>query len=182
MGGGSGKDWGRCMTSVQRQRCETSFRQIFQYFLPRIHSFFLNSGFDSHRSSELAQEVLYLVWQKSDLFDAGKGSLSTWIFTIARNLKFDLLRKNRRDVLAVGSEDIFERHDASDFDLDEQMLKGDLRKHINELPVEQKDAVEAVYMQGYSTSQYAEDRSLPLGTVKSRIRLALGQLRRDLDK
>lgn len=170
------------LNRVKRERCETSFRALFDHFYSRVLSYFKNGGVAGEKASDLAQETLLAVWHKVSFFDASKGSCGTWIFTIARNLRYDHFRASGKDVLNIAADDLYDQLDDSSLSLDERFFSDEIRLKIDSLPVEQKEAVYAMYFEGYSHGEYAELKKIPLGTVKSRIRLALSQLKKRLEE
>lgn len=171
------------MNRVKCDQCEVSFRAIFDHFYGRILGYFEKAGIKGHKSADLAQETLLAVWHKAAYFDPSKGSCATWIFTIARNIRYDLLRSLNRDVLSTCAEDIFALQlEDPLFQMDARILSDDIRKRINSLPDEQKDAIDAMYFKGYSHGEYAQMRKIPLGTVKSRVRLALSHIKKGLEE
>ena len=136
---------------------------------------------------ELVQDTMANVWQKAHLFDKAKGSPSTWIFTIARNIRFDMLRKQQNRKEDICSEDLwpvlFEHTaDTSVPDLDEQTTLHEIGEMLNSLPPKQQVVVEAIYVSGKSQQEVADELHIPLGTVKSRTRLALQRLRELLNQ
>jgi RNA polymerase sigma-70 factor (ECF subfamily) len=144
--------------------------------------YFEQGGVKGQKSGDLAQETLIAVWHKASLFDSSKGSCSTWIFTIARNLRYDHFRSLGREILSIGAEELYDQVEDPAYQIDARILSSDFRSKIDSLPADQKDAVHAMYFEGYSHGEYAELRKLPLGTVKSRVRLALAQLKKGLEE
>ena len=136
----------------------------------------MKSGADEALAEECAQDVMATLWQKSHLFDPTRASAATWIFTIARNRKIDALRKQRRpepEDLPWGPD---QEPDQADV-LALQQETTQLGKAINDLPEKQKILIEKAYFHDLSHSEIAKETGLPLGTIKSRIRLALDRLR-----
>jgi RNA polymerase sigma-70 factor (ECF subfamily) len=135
---------------------------------------------------EMVQEALATVWQKAHLFDGSKSSLSTWIYTIARNLCFDMLRKQKGKDLHVRADDIwptdycppdFVEHYSPETD----RLKEQILKFMEQLPKAQREVVRAVYLEDLPHQQVADMFDIPLGTVKSRLRLAVEKLRHSME-
>ncbi len=175
-------DFDQLLERVKRDRCEESFRALFDHFYSKVRSYFQQGGVTGQKSADLAQETLLAVWHKASYFDPSKGTCSTWIFTIARNLRFDHFRSDSRDILSIGADDLYEQIEDPSLQMDQIALSGDFRVRIESLPPEQKDAVQAMYFEGYSHGEYAELKKLPLGTVKSRVRLALAHLKKGLEE
>lgn len=164
------------------QRCKRSFSVVFNYFAPRLRSYALKQMGNEALAMELVQDTMSNVWQKSHLFNSEKGSPSTWIFTIARNLRFDMLRKQRNRKEDICADDLWpvlceQTSNPNDVALDDQIMLQQLGHLFAELPVKQRVVIEAIYIEGKSQQEVAQQMSIPLGTVKSRTRLALQRLR-----
>ncbi len=170
------------MKQVAESRDEAAFQELFSAFGPRVKALLLRQGADLETAEDIAQETLLTVWRKAHLFHADKGSVSTWIFTIARNLRIDRLRRE-----VVWQEFNEETHDsASDEPLPDQNVaqaqEGDIVRSILEtLPPEQVEVIRLSYIEGLSHSEISERLGLPLGTVKSRMRLAYQKVRSALE-
>lgn len=136
----------------------------------------MRGGADPTLAEECAQEVMATLWNKAHLFDPSRASVSTWVFTIARNRKIDALRKQRRpepEDLTWGPEAEPDQADV----LSLQQESDQLCQAIGQLPEEQRKLIEHAYFGDLSHSEIAAETGLPLGTIKSRIRLALERLR-----
>ena len=152
------------------------FAELFHHFAPRIKGFLINSGANATMAEECAQDVMATLWRKAHLFDASRASVATWIFTIARNRRIDMLRKERRpepEDLTWGPEAEPDQADVLSLQQESQQL----RHAISKLPEDQKKLIMQAYFGDLSHSQIAAATGLPLGTIKSRIRLALDRLR-----
>lgn len=169
------------MNRVKRDRCEASFRQLFDHFYAKALFYFEQGGVGGQKSSDLAQDTLLTVWHKASYFDSSKGSCRTWIFTIARNLRYDYFRSQSKELLSIPADDLFEVFEDPAFQIDTKNRSDDIRKQVSTLPTEQREAVQAMYFEGYSHGEYAQLKKIPLGTVKSRIRLALAQIKKGLE-
>jgi RNA polymerase sigma factor (sigma-70 family) len=172
-------DWVACMHKIRAMRDQAAFVELFQHFAPRVKSFLLRSGASETLAEECTQEVMATVWKKAQLFDPARASVSTWIFTIARNRKIDALRKQRRpepEELPWGPEAEPDQADAMALQQETEKLG----KAIAALPPKQRDLIERAYFGDLSHSEIAEQTGLPLGTIKSRIRLALDRLRHEM--
>lgn len=170
------------LATIAAQRCKLSFSKIFSYFAPRLRSYALKQMGNEALAMELVQDTMSNVWQKAHLFNAEKGSPSTWIFTIARNIRFDMLRKlkNRKEDLCA--DDMWpvlceQTADTQAAPLDVQITLEQVGQYFNELPAKQQRVIEAIYIQGKSQQEVADELEIPLGTVKSRTRLALQRLK-----
>jgi RNA polymerase sigma-70 factor (ECF subfamily) len=164
---------GRVATHQDR----AAFAVLFTHFAPRVKAYLLRLGASSGVAEELAQEALLSVWRKAHLFDPAKASAATWLFTIARNLRIDAIRREKRPEL--DPEDFMPEPDA---DADSGLMlaenEGRLRLALKELPVDQIQVVELSFFADKPHSQIAAELGIPLGTVKSRLRLAMGRLKR----
>lgn len=183
-------NWSRLLSVVGKSRDQEAFRQLFSHFAPLIKGFCLANPAQSlpgEAADELVQEVMFKVWTKAPYFDSSKSAAGTWIFTVMRNCRIDMMRRNSRHL--VNSAEV-EVDDIWDEELDHQPLvrlqqsrNADLiHASFAELPQEQKQALTQVYMQGKSHSEIAEESGLPLGTVKSRVRMGLKKLQIAIDK
>ncbi|MDJ0858319.1 MAG: sigma-70 family RNA polymerase sigma factor [Dinoroseobacter sp.] len=168
------------MIAIRDRQDTQAFAALFAHFAPRVKAFLLKSGANETLAEDCAQDVMTTVWRKSHLFDPARATVATWIFTIARNRKIDLLRKERRpepEELPWGPEP---EPDASDVIALEQDSKK-LQSALIQLPEKQRILIERCYFGDLSHSEIASETGLPLGTIKSRIRLALERLRREMD-
>lgn len=178
-------DWTICMDKVKQQD-KQAFALVFQHFSPRLKQFTYRHVGNEQVALEMVQETLATVWQKSALFNGEKSSLSTWIFTIARNLCFDMLRKQKGREQHLHSEDIWPNDycppDMVDhYSPESDMLKEQVVKFLDTLPEAQRKVVQAVYLEDLPHQQVADMFDIPLGTVKSRLRLAVEKLRHSIE-
>jgi RNA polymerase sigma-70 factor (ECF subfamily) len=139
---------------------------------------------DSAKAEEITQEVLIKVWNKAATFNPAKASVNTWIFTIARNTRIDFIRRNDRNNREIDIEDIW--HDAESpeplVDMQQRRAEQVIKQAMATLPEEQVQVLYKAFMEGKSHNEVAEELSLPLGTVKSRIRLALNKMQILIDR
>ncbi len=169
-------DWVTHIERIRDAQDQGAFAELFQHFAPRVKAFLMKSGADATLAEECAQEVMATLWHKAHMFDPARASVATWIFTIARNRKIDLLRKQRRpepEELTWGPEAEPDQEDTMVLQQESEQL----RKALAELPDAQRQLIERAYFGDLSHSQIADETGLPLGTIKSRIRLALDRLR-----
>ncbi|HEV8033560.1 MAG TPA: sigma-70 family RNA polymerase sigma factor [Yoonia sp.] len=162
--------------AVRDNQDRAAFAELFGYFAPRVKSFLMKSGASPDLAEECTQEVMATLWNKAHMFDPTKASVSTWIFTIARNRKIDILRKQRRpepEDLPWGPESEPDQADAIGLQQETEQLG----QALATLPEEQRKLIERAYFGELTHSQIAAETGLPLGTIKSRIRLALDRLR-----
>lgn len=171
-------DWTDHIHRIRAQD-QAAFKEVFAHFAPRVKAFLVKSGADLQLAEECTQEVMATVWTKAAMFDPSRASVSTWIFTIARNRKIDMLRKRRRPE----PEDLFWGPEEEPLTEDAVVLQQEtkrLAEAIRALPDKQRHLVEKAYFGDLSHTEIAEETGLPLGTIKSRIRLALDRLRHQL--
>ncbi len=169
-------DWVAHVIRIRDARDETAFAELFAHFAPRVKAFLMRSGGDPVIAEECAQEVMVTLWQKAHLFDPSRASVATWIFTIARNKRIDVLRRQRRpepEELTWGPGAEPDQADVLALQQESQQL----RQAIAGLPEKQRALIQQAYFGEMSHGEIAEATGLPLGTIKSRIRLALDRLR-----
>jgi RNA polymerase sigma-70 factor (ECF subfamily) len=154
-----------------------AFAALFGHFAPRVKSYMLRLGAEPQLAEELAQETLLTVWRRAAAFDRAKSAPSTWIFTIARNLRIDAVRRSRGGELADDPSDAPEAAPLPDAALAAAQSQVRIRTALGELPPEQAEVVRLSFFSDQPHSEIAEALHLPLGTVKSRLRLAMGRLR-----
>ncbi|MCB9026534.1 MAG: sigma-70 family RNA polymerase sigma factor [Bdellovibrionaceae bacterium] len=169
------------LNKIATEQCVDSFNIIFLHYAPKIFRYGLANHLTDSLASDLVQEVMTLIWTKSNYFSEEKGEVSTWIFTLARNLRFDILRIKSRESKILSAEDIWPQNATTEFiDLDADLEKinfyNNIRHFVEQLPTSQRDVVIEVYFCGLTQEQYAAQKKIPLGTVKSRIRLAIRKL------
>tara|TARA_B100000497_G_scaffold51353_1_gene59161 strand:- start:110 stop:691 length:582 start_codon:yes stop_codon:yes gene_type:complete len=168
--------WAELIWKVDKRKDVSAFEELFTHFAPRVKAFLMKSGADPQMSEECSQEVMATVWRKAHLFDPSRASASTWIFTIARNKKIDAIRKQKRpEPEQLFPEEDYEPDRESSIVLQQETER--LATALSELPEKQRVLVEKAYLGELSHSEIAEITGLPLGTIKSRIRLALEKLR-----
>ena len=168
--------WVNELKLIQQDNSVEAFGKLFSHFAPKIKAFLMKSGTDAAMAEECAQEVMATVWRKAHLFDPTRASAATWIFTIARNKRIDAIRKLRRpepENLDWGPE--HEPDQEEMVGLQQETAK--LGQALAKLPEKQRILVERAYFKDMSHSEIAAATGLPLGTIKSRIRLALERLR-----
>jgi RNA polymerase sigma factor (sigma-70 family) len=169
------------VADVAQRRDRSAYTRLFDHFAPRLNSYLMRLGTEAALAEEIVQDVMSTLWRKAGLFDPAKSSLSTWLYRIARNRRIDLARRERGDFNP--EEPMLQPAPAPDLDklLDVQQREEMVRAALVSLPAEQLDLVRLAFFDGLSHSQISEATGLPLGTVKSRIRLAFTRLRRMLE-
>ena len=158
-----------------------AFKELFMHFAPRIKGFFQGQGSSSDKADEVVQEAMVNVWRKSHLFDPTKAKASTWIFTVARNARIDLLRKENRPEPDFTDPSFFTDHEPQPdeiYERDDEAQR--LQVVLAQLPEEQSKVLRLAFFEQKAHAEIAEELGLPLGTVKSRIRLAFKRLRKEL--
>ena len=166
---------------IARDRDPLAFQDLFRLYGPRIKSMMMRQGADSAAAEDIAQETLFAVWRKAHLFVAQKGSIATWIYTIARNLRIDRLRRNvAYQDLPEEIESVPSGEDLPDESLNREQQRERIRGAIEMLPAEQYEVVHLSYIEGLSHNEIAGVIGAPLGTVKSRMRLAYEKIRETL--
>lgn len=173
-------DWAGLMMAVRDSKDKAAFAQIFRHFAPRVKGFLMKSGTDAALAEECAQDVMATLWQKAHLFDASRASVATWVFTIARNRRIDVARRTRRpepELLIWGPES--EPDQADIYEINQETKR--LSDALAELPEKQRALIQRAFYGDLSHSEIAAETGLPLGTIKSRIRLALDRLRQTLN-
>ena len=172
-----------CVEQIALSRSRAAFSEIFEYFAPRIKSYLVRLGSEATAAEEIMQEVMLNVWRKAELYDRKQASVSTWIFRIARNRRIDTLRRTNKPEL--DAEDPMLRPaeaEQPDITVNRAQLEVKVRDVIETLPDEQLVLLKAAFYEGLSHSEIAKTYGLPLGTVKSRIRLAFTRLRGSLER
>lgn len=166
------------LKAVGMGRDVAAYETIFRHFAPRVKAYMARPAGDSQVAEELMQETMIAVWNKADQFDPSKGAVSTWIFTIARNLRIDAFRRERRpefdpnDPAFVPDEIV-----PADAAIEARQASEQLHQAMATLPDEQADLLKLSFFEDTSHSAMAAALNLPLGTVKSRLRLAFEKLR-----
>ncbi len=170
-------DW---LEAVAQDRSRAAFAQIFDYFAPRLKGYLINLGTDGASAEEIVQDVMLTVWRKAEQFDRRQASASTWLFTIARNRRIDILRRERHP--GFDPEDpMFVPEPAPDDSVLAGQRQERLHAAIKDLPQEQRDLLGLAFFKGLSHRDISKQTGIALGTVKSRLRLAFSRLREALE-
>jgi RNA polymerase sigma-70 factor, ECF subfamily len=163
-------------------RDSQAFSELYESFAPRVKAYMIRQGADPTTAEELAQETLMTVWRKAALYSDTKGSATTWIFTIARNLRIDRLRREVPwQALPEGRDEEASDEQAPDEAVSERERRHRVHEVLSSLPSDQHQVVVLSYIEGLSHSEIAERLELPLGTVKSRMRLAYQKIRESVE-
>ena len=190
MGTGSDNDntkgmsnWDVMLVRVGRDRDKAAFAALFEYFAPRIKSFLLRLGTDMSLCEEIAQEAMIMVWRRAETYNPSQSGASTWIFTIARNKRIDRLRRENRPMPDLADPAFApEPVETGEKTIFRQQEEEKIRHALKNLPEEQAKMIFSAYYEEKSHREIADESGVPLGTVKSRIRLALNRLRAHLDE
>lgn len=171
------------LDAVASKRDKIAFTELFKFFAPKIQRFARSKFPVEAQAHEVVQETMSNVWRKSHLFNQDKGAATTWVYTIMRNVTFDMLRKIKSNKESNVSEDIWPIAESATLEeepFQDHLENKELLAEIECLPESQQQVVKGFYFMEMSQEQLAEHLNLPLGTVKSRLRLALGKLRLQL--
>ncbi len=190
MGSGSSNDnqnnlseWDRLLLRVGSDRDRFAFKKLYEHFAPRLKSFLLRIGSDMSAAEEICQESMIMVWRRAETFNPESAGASTWIFTIARNKRIDKLRKDNRPLPDLNDPSFFQIPvDKSDDILQRVEEEKKITNALKNLPPEQAKLILSAYYEEKSHRKIADETNLPLGTVKSRIRLAINRLRTQLEE
>ena len=174
----SGPDHAALIASIALHRDRAAFAMLFAYFAPRVKAWMIRAGSNPTAAEELAQETMLAVWQKARLFDPARAGASTWIFTIARNLRIDALRRERHpaDLMPDPTEEA-EAPPQADRVLAMSQQETRIRAALSLLPPEQADVIRKAFFEDKVHAEIERELGIPLGTVKSRLRLAMTRLR-----
>jgi RNA polymerase sigma-70 factor (ECF subfamily) len=170
------------LSAVGQRRDRAAFIALFHHFAPRLKSFLMKKGSTPEQAEELAQETMLTIWNKAAGYDPQQASASTWIFTVARNKRIDSLRKNGRVEFDSGDpayvpDDISPAPDRQVIDRDRTEK---IAAALETLPREQAELVRKAYFDDKTHNEIASETGIPLGTVKSRLRLAMERLHRQI--
>ena len=181
-----GDEWSDCISAIAAREDRAAFSDLFAYFAPRVKGYLQRTGTSETQAEEIAQETLLAVWRKARLYDPGNASPATWIFTIARNLRIDSLRRERRGD-AIRVEDVEAEFEVDGAPLADARLlttesEARVRQALRALPSDQLRVIELSFFEDRAHGEIARTLQIPLGTVKSRVRLAMGRLRGLLDE
>jgi RNA polymerase sigma-70 factor (ECF subfamily) len=165
--------------AIAERQDRAAFASLFRHYGPRVKAFLMRGGSDPETAQEVAQEAMIMVWRKAASFDRTRAAAATWIYTIARNKRIDHLRRTGRP--PIGAEDWLTIFAPEEEDADKSVLAGQTYVRVKELlsglSADQLVVIQKAFFEDKTHTAIAEELKLPLGTVKSRIRLALGRLR-----
>jgi RNA polymerase sigma factor (sigma-70 family) len=175
--------WASLVGAVAENGDREAFARLFDHYVPRLESYLMRLGTDQAMAQEISQDVMLTVWRKAALFDPAKSSVTTWLYRIARNRRIDVARRDRLDYMDPMDSAFESVADDIRIDhlMDMQQREEVLRSAMRDLPEEQLSLVKLAFFESLSHNAIADRTGLPLGTVKSRIRLAFTRLRRALE-
>ena len=173
----------RLIVAIGQSRDRQAFSAVFAHFAPRIKAYLMRTGCEATAAEEVVQEAMVALWRRADRFDPSQANASTWVFTIARNKRIDMLRRERRP--EIDPEDpalVRDPEVPADRTIESAQESDRVRSAMAALPAEQGDLLRMAYYEDKAHSVIAQEKGLPLGTVKSRIRLAMARLRKSLSE
>jgi RNA polymerase sigma-70 factor (ECF subfamily) len=170
------------MRDIAEKGDKAAFKQLFEHYAGRIKAFALKSpgiGGSNTLAEEIVQETMIRVWKKAALYDPGKANVDAWVFTIARNVRIDMQRKQQRQGIEIDADDLWIDSDQPEplVQLNQRQIAENIHAGLAEINPEQAIILKKMYLEGKSQSQIANEFDIPLGTVKSRTRLALARLK-----
>ncbi|MCG8544511.1 MAG: sigma-70 family RNA polymerase sigma factor [Alphaproteobacteria bacterium] len=169
------------LAAVAEAHDRAAFQALFEFFAPRLKAFMHRQGTDADMAEEIVQETMVNVWRKAGQFDPAKASVSTWIFTIARNLRIDLLRKENRPMPDMNDPALVpDPEPRAPEVISRRQETSRLKQVVSGLPAEQQDVLRLAFFEEKAHAAVAAELDIPLGTVKSRIRLAFRRIRAEL--
>ncbi|MGO3933864.1 sigma-70 family RNA polymerase sigma factor [Rhodopseudomonas pseudopalustris] len=178
----SAHDLSDCIVRIATDQDEAAFDTLFRHFAPRLKSYFTRRGGDPAMAEEITQETMVLLWKNAAQFDPSKASPATWIFTIARNLGIDRLRRAKRPSFDPNDPAFIpDAEEPPDRQFERAEVERRVRDVMDTLSANEKSVLMLSFYENQSHGEIAERLGLPVGTVKSRIRLAFGKLRAALD-
>jgi len=178
-------DWADLIGRVASTRDREAFKCLFEHFAPRIKGLMLKAGCSSDEAEEIAQNAMIAVWRKAGQFDPATAGAAAWIFTIARNLRIDLFRSRARADRLRGTAELPETPDPAepaDAVMSRVQDAARINSAVEQLSMEQSMVVRLSFIEEKPHPEIASLLGIPLGTVKSRIRLAMNRLRDILDE
>jgi len=170
---------------IGNERDKAAFANVFKWFAPKIIRYGIKHLNTEAAANELLQETMSNVWRKSHYYNVDKGAPTTWVYTIMRNLSFDMLRKIRSQREELLSDDIWPLVEANliesaDVLEEDHLMQRQVHNHLAQLPDAQQQVIKGVYFEQLSQEDLAKQLGIPVGTVKSRLRLALSKLKQHM--
>jgi len=178
---GGGGDWAEKIQAIATREDRVAFAEIFNHFAPRVKAYLRKAGASEAEAEEIAQEAMLSVWRKAALFNPMVSGVATWIFTIARNLRIDAIRRERRGgairVDEVEAEYEVDEAPLADVRIVAAQSEARVREALAALPRDQLTVIQMSFFEEQAQAEIARTLQIPLGTVKSRVRLAMKRLR-----
>jgi RNA polymerase sigma-70 factor (ECF subfamily) len=178
-------EWAELIGRVAAHGDRDAFKLLFEHFAPRVKGFLVRTGMDADAAEEIAQSTLVAVWRKAGQFDPASAGAAAWIFTIARNLRVDAARRSARQARAIGPAQLdleLGTVESPETDLTRRDDISRVSSALRLLAPEQSTVIRMSFIEERPHAEIAADLGIPLGTVKSRIRLAMKRLRDLLDE
>lgn len=170
-----------CVERIARLRDRRAFEELFAYYGPRLKTVLSRGGLEAASAEDVVQDIMLTVWSKAVLYDAARGTVSAWIFRIARNARIDRLRRRGLPAFDITEFDLPSDAPAADQGIVENQYRRRVSRALDCLPAEQLEVIRLAFVGDLSQSEIASALSIPLGTVKSRMRLAYQKLRQELE-
>lgn len=171
-----------CMEAVAQRRDRAAFATLYDYFAPRLKGYLMRMGASDVQAEELVQEVMVTVWRKAHLFDRRRATVATWLYTVARNRRVDALRREKFPDYDPEDPLLLPTAETGPFEaMEAEERASRVRAAMAALPEAQAELVRLAFFRGWTHVEIAERQGVPLGTVKSRLRLAFRKLRAGLE-
>lgn len=177
-------NWAGLIGEIALRGDREAFRRLFEFFAPRIKGYLLRTGSSEAEAEEIAQETMIALWRKADRFDPATSGAVAWIYTIARNLRIDAVRRGRRAermLQDIEAEYRPEPAESTESAFSRSQEAGHIELALQRLPAQQSEIIRLSFLEERPHSEIAGLLGIPLGTVKSRVRLAMNRLRELLD-
>lgn len=177
-----GAEAARLVVAIAREGDRQAFARLFAYYAPRLRTFLARQGFGASDCDDLIQDTMLAVWRKAERFDAEAGAVSTWIFTICRNLGIDRRRRLARRLAEIEPVSDIDPSPSAEGEIITREEETRVRRALDRLPAEQAEVITLSFFSQSPQTEIARALGIPLGTVKSRVRLAVNRLRHLLDE
>lgn len=178
-----GEEAARLVAAIATAGDRQAFARLFAFYAPRLKSYLSRQGFGASDCDDLIQDTMLAVWRKAGQFDAEAGAVSTWMFTICRNLGIDRrrrqARRNEGDLPPISDID---PSPSAEGEIISRETESRVRRALDQLPSEQATVIALSFFSQSPQTEIAKSLGIPLGTVKSRVRLAMNRLRQLLDE
>ncbi|MCM5557151.1 sigma-70 family RNA polymerase sigma factor [Pleomorphomonas sp. JP5] len=177
-----GAEAARLVAAIAREGDRQAFARLFAFYAPRLRTFLIRQGFSASDCDDLIQDTMLAVWRKAERFDAEAGAVSTWIFTICRNLGIDRRRRLARRLVEAEPVSDIDPSPSAEGEIITREEETRVRRALDHLPAEQAEVITLSFFSQSPQTEIARALGIPLGTVKSRVRLAMNRLRHLLDE